>query len=145
VRGVNLPDFPRDVAAYRLLVTYNGARFDLPVLRRTFPDVDWPGGHLDLMPVLRVFGWRGGLKRCEAILGFRRQVPEEMDGAEAVRLWWKHKSGDRQALKRLLAYNCQDTVSLEWLLVNAYNRSMTGFPLPCELPLPPQPAIEWPA
>lgn len=143
-RGVNLEEFARDVAAYRLLVTYNGARFDLPILRRTFLGVDWPKAHLDLMPVLRSLGCKGGLKRCEAILGLKRQVPEEVDGAEAVRLWWQHKKGDPRALKRLLAYNSQDAVSLEWLLVKAYNRSMAGFPLECGQVLPRQPVIEWP-
>jgi len=106
--------------------------------------VDWPKAHLDLMPVLRSFGCKGGLKRCEALLGLRRQVPEEVDGEEAVRLWWRYRRGDRRALAQLVAYNCQDAVSLEWLLAKAYNRSMAGFPLPCGLPLPTQPAIEWP-
>src|SRR5262249_22157744 len=31
VRGHNLPQFARDVQAYRLLVTYHGKSFDLPV------------------------------------------------------------------------------------------------------------------
>ena len=34
VRGVNLEDLPRALAARRLLVTFNGLRFDVPFLRR---------------------------------------------------------------------------------------------------------------
>jgi uncharacterized protein YprB with RNaseH-like and TPR domain len=34
VRGRNLREFVHDVQTYRLLITYNGKSFDMPVLRR---------------------------------------------------------------------------------------------------------------
>src|SRR5215212_5770824 len=46
VNGHNLADFPRDVRDYRLLVTYNGKCFDVPVLERYF-GVPLPQAHID--------------------------------------------------------------------------------------------------
>lgn len=143
VRGRNLPDFAEHVGRYSLLVTYNGARFDLPFLRREF-GIPLDQAHLDLCPVLRATGYRGGLKSCERQLGIRRQIPEDIDGFEAVRLWYAHRSGDRQALDKLLAYNAQDVLSLEILLALAYNRSMAACPVPCTVEPPTQPRLHWP-
>ena len=127
VRGRNLDDFARDVRRFGVLVTYNGARFDLPFLRAAFGDI-LPPAHIDLCPLLRSLGYRGGLKRCEQMLGVRRQVPEDLDGWWAVQTWHRHRAGDTEALPLLLRYNAQDTLSLEHLLTWAYNRSMEGHP-----------------
>jgi uncharacterized protein len=144
VQGRNLHELPEAIESASLLVTYNGARFDLPMLRRHFRHpFDRP--HLDLMPVLRAAGFKGGLKVCERLLNVRRQVPAEMDGWEAVRLWYEFRRGHKTALDQLLAYNAQDAVSLESLLVHAYNLSMRPYPLFRPLPVPAQPRIEWPA
>lgn len=144
VRGRNLDEFPGALEGCRLVVTYNGARFDLPFIRRAF-GLPMSIPHLDLMRPLRAGGFRGGLKVCERLVGIRRQVPEDMDGFEAVRLWYAHERGDPQALKKLLAYNSQDVVSLEQMLVRLYNESMQGYPLFRALPVPRQPRIVWPA
>jgi uncharacterized protein len=144
VRGQNLYEFPGAVSRYGLVVTYNGARFDLPFIRSEFGvAMDMP--HLDLMRVLRAHGFRGGLKGCERLMGIKRQIPEDMDGLEAVRLWYAHRAGDRSALRKLLAYNTQDVLSLELLLVKAYNSSMRGYPLFRETETPQQPQIVWPS
>lgn len=143
VRGRNLEEFPLALEGCRMVVTYNGARFDLPFIRREF-GIPLVIPHLDLMRPLRAMGLRGGLKACERRVGFRRQVPEDMDGFEAVRLWYAHERGKADALPKLLAYNSQDVLSLEWLLVHVYNDSMQGYPLFQPLPLPKQPRLEWP-
>jgi hypothetical protein len=45
-----------------------------------------------------------------------------VDGFFAVYLWDRYKrKGDLKALESLLAYNVQDTINLEHLLVTAYN------------------------
>jgi uncharacterized protein YprB with RNaseH-like and TPR domain len=144
VRGENLDEFPKAVSAYSLIVTYNGGRFDLPFLRNEF-GLRFDVAHLDLMRTLRARGYTGGLKRCEKLLGIRRQLPEDMDGFEAVRLWYAHRAGDPVALPKLLAYNAQDVLSLELLLVKMYNLSMSRYPLFRETPLPKQLRIKWPA
>ena len=140
VRGRNLEAFVDDVRRFDVLATYNGARFDLPFLRRAFGDV-LPAGHIDLCPLLRGLGYRGGLKRCERLLGIQRQVPGDLDGYWAVEAWYRHVHGDPDALTLLLRYNAQDVLSLEQLLNIAWSRSMDGHPKPCEQPLAVQPDL----
>lgn len=143
VRGINLEDFIRDIQRYTLLVTYNGTRFDLPFLRSTFQK-RFRLAHLDLCPVMQALGYWGGLKRCELLMGIKRQVPEGIDGREAVSLWHRYKQDkDVSALRLLLAYNSQDVLTLEMLLVKVYNRVMESCPANCRLPLPNQPRLSW--
>ncbi len=126
VRGQNLADFQRDIQAYRLLVTYNGRSFDLPFLERS---MGWALGqaHIDLRHVLKSLGISGGLKRCERQLGLARPGLEDLDGYAAVLLWSEYQRlRDARALETLLAYNVQDTVNLEMLMVEAYNRKLAG-------------------
>jgi uncharacterized protein YprB with RNaseH-like and TPR domain len=128
VRGDNLDDFVRDVAGYQVLVTYNGRCFDLPFLERDF-GITLDQAHIDLRYVLKGLGVSGGLKRCEQQLGLRRGDLEEVDGYMAVQLWEEYrKHHSRRALETLLAYNVQDTVNLETLLVLAHNRHVADTP-----------------
>jgi uncharacterized protein YprB with RNaseH-like and TPR domain len=141
VRGRNLEDFPRDVSAYRVLVTYNGKCFDVPFLERGF-GIRLRQAHIDLRYVLKGVGVSGGLKSCERQLGLARAGMEEVDGFMAVLLWKEYgKHRTPQALETLLAYNVQDTVNLEALLVKAYNRQVgeTPFAGSHRLPEPPAP------
>jgi uncharacterized protein len=124
VRGQNLHEFPRDVASYRLLVTYNGKSFDLPVLRRCL-GCTFEQAHVDLRHVLAGLGLRGGLKACERRVGIARPGMEEVDGYTAVLLWHDYqRRQDRRSLETLLAYNVQDAVSLEALMVHAQNAGL---------------------
>lgn len=137
VRGFNLDDLLVELAVAPLVVTYNGKRFDLPMLRRQFGlALDMP--HLDMMYPLRALGYRGGLKGCERRLGFRRRHSDGVDGAEAVYLWraWRNR-GDVGALRRLAVYNLEDTFSLAWLAVRALPLSMPRHPSP--------PSVEYPS
>jgi uncharacterized protein YprB with RNaseH-like and TPR domain len=143
VRGDNLHEFARDVRDYRLLVTYNGASFDLPILRRCLGCV-LDQAHIDLRYVLAGLGIRGGLKGCERQVGLGRPGLEEVDGFLAVLLWYDYqRRQDGRSLETLLAYNVQDTVNLEPLLVHAHNawldRLAAPFAAACRLP-PPAPA-----
>ncbi|HJT77615.1 MAG TPA: ribonuclease H-like domain-containing protein [Gemmataceae bacterium] len=128
VQGQNLDDFPRDVADYQVLVTYNGRCFDVPFLERRF-GIRLGHAHIDLRYVLKAMGFSGGLKGCERKLGVGRPGMEEVDGHMAVLLWQEYRRHrDRRALETLLAYNVQDTVNLEALLVLAYNRQVGDTP-----------------
>jgi len=93
-----------------LLVTFNGARFDIPFLEYNFDlDLDLP--HIDLMPTCRKVGLSGGLSQIETDLGIGRQLPD-VDGREAVRLWHEHERGVDGALERLIGYNQEDTENM---------------------------------
>ncbi len=136
VQGQNLDDFPRDVADYGVLVTYNGRCFDIPFLERRFR-IRLCQAHIDLRYVLKGIGVTGGLKNCERRLGLRRPGMEEVDGLMAVLLWQEyHGHRDPRALETLLAYNVQDTVNLEALLVLAYNRQVGQTPFAAARCLP---------
>jgi hypothetical protein len=130
VHGDNLDDFVRDVADYRVLVSYNGKSFDVPFLERTF-GVRLEQAHIDLRHVLRALGLRGGLKSCERQLGLQRPGMEEVDGYTAVLLWHHFRSHrEPRALESLLAYNIQDAVNLEALMVLAHNRHLAALAAP---------------
>jgi uncharacterized protein len=121
VKGQNLEDLPRALEGRRLLVTFNGARFDLPFLRRAFPRMRLDQIHIDLMGPLRRLGFHGGLKRIESRLGVDRSARTTgMTGFDAVRLWHDYEAGDDGALEPLLEYNREDVVNLEPLAAFAY-------------------------
>ena len=125
VQGVNLEAFAEDILSYKLLVTWNGRGFDAPFLRRALniPLDKGDMAHLDLLPVFRSLGLRGGLKKVEAALGLNRGPLDGVDGLMAVRLWWEYEnSGNPRALETLLAYNVADVLSLEVLAEYALRR-----------------------
>ena len=138
VHGQNLQDFMADIHRYRLLVTYNGKCFDVPVIERHFGQrLDM--AHIDLRYVLASMGIKGGLKRCESQLDVPRDGLEEIDGLFAVVLWKAYlRNRDPLALETLRAYNLQDAINLEALMVAAFNRKLrrTPFYKRFHLPLP---------
>lgn len=145
VQGRNLPDFVRDIQNYALLVTYNGKCFDVPfiesALRTRLPQV-----HIDLRHLLHSLGLRGGLKGCERQLGLSRGELDGVDGYFAVMLWRDfQRTGRSAALETLLAYNIEDVVNLETLMVMAYNLKLaeTPFTDQFKLPLPQRPIIPY--
>ena len=71
--------------------------------------------------------------RCTSKGGFRVKkndfVACDIDGFFAVLLWDEYqRTGDQKALETLLAYNIQDTVTLENLTVTAYNMKLKDTP-----------------
>ena len=112
-----------------MFVTFNGSCFDIPVLRYSFPDVDFEYPHFDLRFGCRKAGMRGGLKQVEKFIGIQRDENiAEVDGFEAVRLWKRwDSSGDREARDRLVEYNIADTVNLRELADLTYHRLVTDY------------------
>jgi uncharacterized protein YprB with RNaseH-like and TPR domain len=121
VRGINLRDFTKEIKQYRLLVTYNGAGFDLRFIEEEFPKLDLNQIHVDLRFPLKRIGLTGGLKAIEKDVGINR--PQEtvgLDGFDAVRLWKEYQRGKKGSLDLLVAYNREDIVNLEALMRIAY-------------------------
>ncbi len=125
VLGHNLTDFPEAFTDVDLVVTFNGAQFDLPVLRAYFPGLALPPVHLDLRFILARLGYRGGLKRIEPLFGISRH-PEvaSLDGYDAVLLWERYQRGDLRARELLLQYNREDVLNLEVLMERAFELGM---------------------
>jgi uncharacterized protein len=120
--GRDLHRFPEVARGYSMLVTFNGLSFDLPILRRAFPDWQPPICHLDLRHLLARAGWEGGLKAIERTLGLRR--PDHLDGLggwDAAWLWRRGRGGDRTALRLFAEYNLYDVINLRTLAAIAYN------------------------
>ena len=150
VNGRNLDDFVDDIFRYAVIVSYNGKSFDVPIIENYFR-IRLNQAHIDLRYVLARLGLKGGLKGCEKMIGINRGVLDGVDGSFAVYLWRQfERYNDEKALQTLLAYNIEDTVNLERLLVEAWNRNLAttpfaeelSLPYPSEPPLPFHPDIE---
>jgi uncharacterized protein YprB with RNaseH-like and TPR domain len=135
VQGMNLDDFVPEAAKFDGFVTFFGMGFDIPVLRKQFPQLEQLFAnslHVDLCPLLRELGLKGGLKKIEQLLGVvRRPETDGLSGYDAVRLWAAFRQGSMQALKLLLAYNGEDVENLMQLLTYAYPKMIdhAGIPL----------------
>lgn len=106
-----------ELTRYDLLVTFNGASFDLPLLLASIQGLPLDQPHIDLCLLGRQLGYRGGLKAIELQLGISRRADLcGMSGADAGQLWnrWRHRR-DEEAKERLVAYNEADCVNLQTL------------------------------
>ncbi|MFQ5881913.1 MAG: ribonuclease H-like domain-containing protein [Candidatus Methylomirabilales bacterium] len=100
----------------RVICTYNGNRFDLPVIRRRL-GLDLLSGFTchDLMYECWRYRLYGGLKRVEEQLNIPRRS-RGIDGIEAMRLWHRYETTQNTgALMALLEYNREDVLNLETL------------------------------
>lgn len=122
VRGSDLDTFHDIITQYSYIVTFFGSMFDIPMLQRRFPMVTFDQIHLDLCFALKRLGYGGGLKKIERQLGIARaDGVVGMSGLDAVRLWAAYTRGHTDALDRLIAYNREDVVNLEFLAQVAYD------------------------
>lgn len=134
VKGINLDRFPAYVAQFPLLVTFNGSQFDVPFLRAHFPQARLDQAHIDLRFPLASLGYRGGLKAVERSLGLARDpVIRDVDGFEAVRLWYCYRRGNRQALRKLLLYNLTDVVNMVELVQTTVRLKQPQMAFPGEM------------
>lgn len=120
----NLDDVLELLDDIDLLVTFNGASFDVPQMENHFHIPLRDVAHIDLRWVCYHAGLRGGLKEIERAIGLVR--PPDLigvDGAEADWLWrrWK-QTGNRKLLDRLTRYCAADVIGLlqlsHWLVAH---------------------------
>jgi hypothetical protein len=125
--GRDLHLFPRVARGHAMLVTFNGLSFDVPILRRAFPEWAPPRCHVDLRHVLARLGHDGGLKSIERALHelqlARPAHLADIDGWDACWLWRRGRGrhGDRDALRLFAEYNLHDVIHLRTLIAYAYN------------------------
>jgi uncharacterized protein YprB with RNaseH-like and TPR domain len=140
VNGKNLENFKEDIFNYKVIVSYNGKTFDVPFIERFF-NIEIPHCHLDLRYILSSLGYSGGLKSCEKQLGIGRG--DDLDGVDGFMavLIWNHyqRRQDKKALETLLAYNIEDVLNLEYLMITAYNKKIQSLPFDMDaLEIPPK-------
>ncbi len=129
--GRDLGEFPRLASRWKLLATFNGQAFDVPVLRRAFPGWTPPLAHVDLCHLWRRLGHSGGLKALELAEGLHRPPHlAGLGGLDAIRLWQAWQAGDAAALRLLAEYNLYDAVHLRTLMDRGYNRMLARLRLP---------------
>lgn len=124
--GRDLARFPELAREWTLLVTFNGSAFDVPILRRAFPDWQPPPAHIDLRHVLRRLGQGGGLKAIERRLQqLHLERPGHLRGLDGSNVCWLFRrwlAGDRAALRLFAEYNLYDVIHLRTLAAYAYNQ-----------------------
>ncbi len=139
VKNRNLEKFVQDIGRYKVVVTYNGKCFDIPVIENQF-GIKMKQAHIDLRYILKSLGYMGGLKGCEKKMGIQRKELDGVDGYFAVLLWRDFKRNHNpMALQTLLSYNVLDAANLETLMIAAYNLKLkeTPFFASHQLELPP--------
>lgn len=113
----------------RLIVTFNGSRFDLPFLRRQFPELQTFSAHVDLVYSARAVGLAGGQKAVEEQLGLRRDEDlQGVDGSDAVADWCAALYGDRSSYSRLLRYNRVDVEMLPRIAAAVCEKQISANP-----------------
>lgn len=123
VRDQDLHEFPEIMSQYSMVVTFYGAGFDLPMLKKAFRGMEFPQVHLDLCFAFRQLGVRGGLKKIEKQMGIARgDDTDGLNGLDAIRLWREYQRGSDSALETLIEYNKEDVVNLETLTDILYQR-----------------------
>ena len=123
VQGNNLDQLEAALKKYSVVVTFNGAGFDLRFLRSAFPGIVLPPVHIDLRWACRKLGFSGGLKEIERQIGLHRKDSiADVGGFEATVLWAKYLRGDKAAFDRLVEYNTADVVHLKALMEICYDR-----------------------
>ncbi|MBY5530210.1 DUF429 domain-containing protein [Rhizobium leguminosarum bv. viciae] len=109
VKGASADDFRRDAARAKVMVTFNGIRFDQRFILQELKGIELPKHHVDLMYLCRRVGLKGGQKAIERELKLSfRDGLGDVDGFAAVLLWHEYLRGDVSALQRLIHYNRAD-------------------------------------
>ena len=109
----NLDDFLELLAEIKLLVSFNGASFDVPRVLDYFHIPELPCAHLDLRWLCYHQAHRGGLKAIARTMGIHR--PEDIEslaGDDAIRLWKAWRRTSDPAFKTLLTRYCAADVVL---------------------------------
>lgn len=115
-KSISLLNLKKSLKGISTLYTYNGKRFDIPIIERELScDMSSMIEHEDLMHACWANNLYGGLKEVEKKLGIKRDLTG-VDGYYAMVLWKNFIDfNDKDSLEMLLKYNREDVVNLSHL------------------------------
>jgi predicted nuclease with RNAse H fold/dephospho-CoA kinase len=126
IKGGDPSAFLDAAARAKVLITFNGIRFDVRFLRQEFPGIVLPNIHIDLMYLCRRLGLTGGQKAIERELKIDlRSGFADVDGFAAVLLWHRYMRGELDALATLIRYNRADIGAMGAIFDEAISRFAT--------------------
>ena len=121
----------------KAVVTFNGSTFDLPIVRKAFPEASFPTCHLDLRFMARRAGLKGGQKRIEKAIGmYREDDILDMTGMQAPLLWHEYQQGNEEALRTLVRYNYADVYGMKVILDYLIQEILNDYPIVIDKPYP---------
>lgn len=144
VKGQREGDLRDAIADAKVIVTFNGSLFDLPFIRKEFPDSELPNVHVDLRFLSKRAGFSGGQKDVEKQLGIlRAEELSALTGEAAPILWHRYRRGDIESLGMLLKYNHADIRGMKQIfdivaksLLSSYGLNSPKIPLFADLEFP---------
>ena len=117
IKGVNLNynELKKELQKYKLIVTFNGASFDIPFIEKRYPGLIPDVPNFDVKSLTSKLGLKGGLKKIERELQIKRSpIVEKFYGGDALTLWRMYKAtGDEYYLNLLVEYNEYDIINLK--------------------------------
>jgi uncharacterized protein YprB with RNaseH-like and TPR domain/predicted nuclease with RNAse H fold/dephospho-CoA kinase len=137
VKGDSDKSLRKALSEAKAIVTFNGSLFDLPFLKKEFPEIAIPPAHIDLRFFAKRVGFSGGQKLIEQEIGIQRESGlEDLDGEAAPVLWHKYKRGELHALKLLISYNHADVEGLKYIFDATIKRLIQKCDIPSTIPIP---------
>ena len=117
IKGINLDldSLKNELQKYKLIVTFNGASFDLPFISKTYPNLLPKIPNFDVKSIADRLGLKNGLKNIEKTLKIKRNpIIEKFCGGDALTLWRMYRAtGDDYYLNLLIEYNEYDIINLK--------------------------------
>lgn len=118
VQGIDKEDkFREALNKAKIIVTFNGAIFDIPFIKNYFTNIKTPQCHIDLRFLAKSVDLSGGQKSIEDQIGFKRNKSlQNTDGYMATVFWDEYKWGKKSSLEKLIAYNHSDVEGMKAIL-----------------------------
>ncbi len=117
IKDINLDyaAIKKELRRYKIIVTFNGSSFDMPFIKKRYPNLLPNIPHFDINSVAHRIGLRGGLKEIEKAFGIRRSsIISRLCHGDPLRLWRIYKAtGDKYYLNLLVEYNEEDVINLK--------------------------------
>jgi len=126
IKGINFDcnELKKELQKYKLIVTFNGASFDIPFIEKIYPNLLPKIPNFDVKSATDKLNLKGGLKNIEKILGIKRTpIVEKFYGGDALTLWKMYRAtGDEHYLNLLVEYNEFDVINLKIVAEHCVNK-----------------------